>query len=227
MQPATTAFPDATLGLNADDPRSLRRLEDDPLLRGRAGYVADLPTPALHAVFVRSPHAHAAIHRVDGSAARTMPGVQGVFDAAALHGLAPLPCAMVLASVAPLVVPPRPALATGRVRHVGEAVALVLATTLAEAMDAAEHVTIEYEALPAVTDPAAALQPDAPLLWPEAPGNLAYRFQRGDPAAVAAAFAEAAHTVALDLVNNRVLAASLETRGLIAEQCPHRRAVMP
>jgi len=202
---------------NAHDPRSLRRLEDDPFLRGAARYIADLPAAALHAVFVRSPHAHATIRTIDRTAAQAMQGVHAVILGTNLDSLTPLPCAMALASLEPLIVPPRPALARDRVRHVGEAVALVVAATPAEALDAAEHVLVEYDPLPAVTALGVALTPDAPQLWPEAPGNLAYRFQRGDPAAVEAAFARAAHVVALDLVNNRILAASLETRGLLAE----------
>ena len=205
---------------NTTDPRSLRRLEDNRFLRGTARYIADMPTPGqLHAAFIRSPHANAAIRTIDTTAARNHPGVHGVFTATDLlaDGIKPVHCAMALASLAPLIVPPRHALAANQVRHVGEAVAMVLADSPAAAQDAAEHVSVEYEALPAATDPHQALSPGAPQVWPQAPGNLAYRFQRGDPAAVQAAFATAAHSVTLDLVNNRVVAAPLETRGLLAE----------
>ena len=152
-----------------------------------------------------------------------MPGVRGVFTAADLlaDGIRPLPCAMALQAVEPLIVPPRHALAHGRVRFVGEAVALVVADTAVAARDAAERVAVEYAPLAAVIPSDAALAAGAPQLWPEAPGNLAFRFQRGDQAAVQAAFTRAGHIVQLDLVNNRVVAAPMETRSVIAR---HDRA---
>jgi len=199
------------------DLRSRRRLEDPRFLRGAARYIDDSPaTGQLHAVFGRSPHAHAAIRTIDTAAAAAMPGVHGVFAAAQLlaDGIGPIPCAMVLASLEPLIVPPRHALAHGHARHVGEPVALIVADTLAAARDAAEAVLVDYDILPAVA--ALADAPAGPLVWPEAPGNLAYRFQRGDPAAVSEAFTIAAQTATITLENNRVVAASLEPRGAIA-----------
>ncbi len=173
-------------------------------------------------MFVRSPHAHAALGPIDAAAAAAAPGVRGVFTAADLiaDGVRPIPSSIVLQSLEPLIVPPRHALAAGHVRHVGEPVAIVVADTLAAARDAAEQVSVEYDSLPAVTALDAALAEGGPQVWPEAPGNLAYRFQRGDRAAVETAFATAAHTVRLDLVNNRVVAASLETRGAVARHDP-------
>ena len=203
----------------AEDPRSLRRLEDARFLRGAAQYTDDVQSDGhLHAAVLRSPHAHADILRIDSRNANGMPGVRGIFTAADLlaDGIRPLPCAMALQSLAPLIVPPRHALASGRVRFVGEAVALVVADTAAAARDAAEQILIDYEPLAAVIPPDVALTPDAPQIWPEAPGNLAFRFQRGDQAAVQAAFARAADIVQLDLVNNRVVAAPMETRTVIA-----------
>ncbi len=169
-------------------------------------------------MFVRSPHAHAALVRIDAGAAAAVPGVRGVFTAADLmaDGVRPIPSSIVLQSLEPLIVPPRHALASGHARHVGEPVAIVVADTVAAARDAAEQVGVEYDSLPSVTALDAALAEGAPQVWPEAPGNLAYRFQRGDRAATEAAFAAAAHRVQLDLVNNRVVAASLETRGAVA-----------
>ena len=204
---------------NADDPRSARRVEDDRFLRGVGAYTDDLAgEAALHAIFVRSPNAHARIGAIDTGAAASMPGVLAVFTAADLlgEGVRPIPCAMRLPSVEPLIVPPRHALAAGHVRHVGEAVAMVVAETRVAARDAAEQVTADYEELPAVVLPGAALADGAPRIWPEAPGNLAYRFERGDRDAVARAFETAAHRVTLELVNNRVVAASLETRAATA-----------
>ena len=113
-----------------------------------------------------------------------MPGVRGVFTAADLDGdgIGALPCIAQVATVAPMIVPPRPALARDRVRHVGDPVAFVVADTSEQARDAAEQVAVAYRPLPAVVDAVAALAPDVPPLWDEAPGNLSYRFERGDKA---------------------------------------------
>ncbi len=208
---------------NADDPRSLRRLEDERFLRGAGRYVDDVPAAGhLHALVLRSPHAHAGIVGVWTAEAEAMPGVHGVFTAADLlaDGIRPIPCAMALPEAASLVVPPRHALASGRVRHVGEPVALIVADSLAAARDALELVSVEYDDQPAVTALGDALAADAPQIWPEAPGNLAFHYERGDQAAVRAAFGAAAHNVSLDLVNNRVVAASLEARTALAEHDP-------
>ncbi len=208
---------------NADDPRSLRRLEDERFLRGAGQYVDDVPASGhLHALALRSPYAHAAIVGVQTAGAAGMPGVRGVFTAADLlaDGIRPIPCAMTLPSAAGLVVPPRHALASGRVRHVGEPVALVVADSAAAARDASEQVAVDYDDLPAVSALGDALTEAAPQIWPEAPGNLAFHYERGDRAAVMAAFGAAAHTVSLDLVNNRIVAASLETRTALAEYDP-------
>jgi carbon-monoxide dehydrogenase large subunit len=198
---------------------SRRRVEDDRFLRGLGRFVADIDAPgALHAVVLRSPHAHARIVAIDTAAARGMPGLRDILTAADLRGegLHPLPCVARVATLGPMVVPPRPALAEDRVRHVGDPVALVVAETLAQARDAAEAILVDYAPLPAVTDGAAALAADAPQVWPQAPGNLAFRFRKGDAAAVAAAFARAEAVVALDLVNNRVTAAPIEPRAALA-----------
>jgi carbon-monoxide dehydrogenase large subunit len=198
---------------------SRRRVEDDRFLRGRGRFVEDIAVPgALHAVVLRSPHAHARILAVDTAAAAAMPGVALVLTASdrRAQGIGPLPCVAKVATVAPLIIPPRPALAEGIVRHVGEPVACVVAATAAQARDAAEAIMVDYDPLPAVTDAAAALAPGAPRLWTMAPGNEAFRFIKGDAAAVDAAFAGAATVVSLDLVNNRVSAAPIETRAAIA-----------
>ncbi|WP_419898994.1 xanthine dehydrogenase family protein molybdopterin-binding subunit [Roseomonas sp. USHLN139] len=215
----TPADADAASDLILRDPRSRRRLEDARFLRGEGGYLEDLPAEgALQAVFLRSPHAHARLGAIDAAAALRLPGVVAVITGAELlaAGVQPLPCAMSPEIVTGLVVPPRHALAVDRVRHVGEPVALVLADTLSVARDAAELVAVEYDPLPAVTDTAAALAPGAPLLFPEIPGNCAFHFRRGAPEPVAAAFAAAAHQASLTLVNNRVTAAPLENRGVLA-----------
>src|SRR5947209_1047118 len=198
--------------------RSLRRLEDSRFLTGQGRYVDDIDMPGqLHGIVLRSPHGHAAIDGIDSAAARAMPGVRGVFTAADLDadGIGPLPCIAQVATVAPMIVPPRRALARDRVRHVGDPVAFVVADTNEQARDAAELIEVTYRPLPAVVDATAALAAEAPLLWEGAPGNLSYRFERGDKAAVDAALAGAAHTVEIELVNNRLVVAPIEPRAAI------------
>ncbi len=195
-----------------------RRLEDQRFLTGKACFIDDIAPPgALHGIVIRSPHAHAGIEAIETDAARKMAGVRGVFTAADLDGddIGVIPCTAQIATLAPMIVPPRPALARNRVRHIGDPVAFVVADSLAHARDAAECVLVQYQPLPAVTDARDALAASAPLLWDQAPGNLSFRFQKGDRAAVTAAFAEAAHVVELDLVNNRLIVAPMETRGAI------------
>jgi carbon-monoxide dehydrogenase large subunit len=201
-----------------DRSRSVRRLEDARFLTGRGRYVEDFALPGeVHAHVLRSPHGHAVIERIDMAAAREAAGVLGVFTEADLRadGLGPLPCIAQVSTVDPLIVPPRYALARGRVRHVGDPVALVVAASREQARDAAERIAIEYRPLEAVVDAAEALLPGAPQIWDEAPGNLCYRFQRGDQTATLAAFARAAQVVEIELVNNRVVPAPVEPRAAI------------
>ncbi len=198
--------------------QSLRRLEDARFLTGHARYIEDIDIPGqtwMHVV--RSPHAHAAIEAIDKAAAQAMHGVLGVFTAADLHDLGALPCTVPVASVAPMIVPPRFALAADRVRHVGDPVAFVVAETRIAARDAAERVSVDYRALPSVVDAPAALLRDAPQLWDQAPGNLSYRFQKGDADAVRSAMLAAAYVVELELINNRVVISALEPRGAIGQ----------
>jgi carbon-monoxide dehydrogenase large subunit len=197
--------------------QSMQRVEDERFLTGCGRFIDDIDLPGQAWMqVVRSPHAHAAIRRIDAEAARGMPGVLGVFTVPDLADLGPLPCAVPVASLQPMIVPPRHALAQGRVRHVGDPVAFVVAATRSAARDAADAVLVEYEALPAIVDAMAALRDGAVQLWEQAPGNLSYRFQKGDAAEVQAAIAGAAHVVELELVNNRIVVAATETRGAIA-----------
>jgi carbon-monoxide dehydrogenase large subunit len=201
-----------------DRGRSVRRFEDFRFLTGHGRYTDDFSLPGqLHAHVLRSPHAHAIIERIDSTAASGSAGLCGVFTDVDLRAdaLGPLPCIAQVATVNPMVVPPRYALARGRVRHVGDPVALVVAETRDAARDAAERVVIEYRPLEAVIDAAAALMPGAPTVWDEAPGNLCFRFQRGDRDAVRAAFDGAAHIVEIELVNNRLVPAPIEPRAAI------------
>lgn len=195
--------------------QSLHRLEDPRFLTGSGRFIEDVNFPAQAWMqVVRSPHAHAAVERVDTSVARTVSGVLGVFTATDLADLGPLPCTVPVASVAPMIVPPRFALASDRARHVGDPVAFVVAETPAAARDAAEQVSVDWRVLPSVVDGPAAMQ-SAPQLWDQAPGNLSYRFQKGDQQAVHGAIAKAAHVVELELINNRIVISALEPRGAI------------
>jgi carbon-monoxide dehydrogenase large subunit len=199
---------------------SRRRVEDQRFLTGQGRFVADVAIPGmLHAVLLRSPHAHARIVAIDATAARAMPGVHLVLTGAELvaEGLGTMPCPFPQAVLGnTLIVPPRHALAVDAVRHVGECVAMVVADGVEQARDAAEAIAVDYDPLPAITDARAALAPGAPQLWPMIPGNRCFRFEKGDRAAMEAAFASAAHVVALDLVNQRIHALPLEPRGAIA-----------
>ncbi|MBX9701089.1 MAG: xanthine dehydrogenase family protein molybdopterin-binding subunit, partial [Acetobacteraceae bacterium] len=200
--------------------RSRRRVEDARFLTGQGRFVADAAAPgALHGYALRSPHAHARIVAIDTAAARAMPGIHAVLTGADLvaEGLGAMPCPFPAAVVDnTLIVPPRHALAVDAVRHVGECVAFVVADTAAGARDAAEAIAVEYDPLPAVTDARAALAPGAPKIWPMIPGNRCFRFEKGDRAAMEAAFAGAKHVVALDLVNQRIHALPIEPRGAVA-----------
>ncbi len=196
------------------------RVEDARFLRGTGSYVEDMVWPGeVRAVFLRSPVAHARIVSVDADAAKAAPGVLLVLTGADLDGeidnsLDTTPIRNRDGSACAL--PRRPLLAVDRVRHVGEPVAMVVAETLAQARDALDLVSVEYEELDAVTDTAGALDPSAPQLHDTAPGNLCYDWAMGNDSATAAAFAAAARVVTLDLVNNRVVANPMETRGAMA-----------
>jgi aerobic carbon-monoxide dehydrogenase large subunit len=200
--------------------QSIRRLEDDRFLRGQGRYMSDQAAPAgtLHAYFLRSPHAHADLGALDVEAARAAPGVHLVLTGEDLRaaGIGSLPALPILEPDQPLVVPPRPALAQGRVRHVGEAVACIIAETREQAEDAGELIGVEYRPLEAVATTTAALAPGAVRLHESAPGNVAFRWQRGDAAAVRAAMAGAAHVVTRHLVNQRVTCAPIEPRAALA-----------
>ncbi|MES2710001.1 MAG: molybdopterin cofactor-binding domain-containing protein, partial [Pseudomonadota bacterium] len=198
----------------------LRRSEDHRLLTGQGRYTTDVAAPgALHAVFLRSPYAHAEIRGVDADAARAMPGVAAVITAAEAASLGHNPAVSEIFGVdgARHIEPPRPPIATGKVRHVGEIVAMVVADTLEGARDAAEAVLVDYAPLPAVVAGDAALAPGAPVIHAEAPGNLVCDWQRGDVAAVDAAFAQAAHVTRVAYRGNRIVAGYLETRAALAQ----------
>lgn len=201
--------------------QSVRRLEDPALVTGRGLYAADAPCEeALCLVLVRSSYAHARIVSIDTAAARAMPGVVAILTGADLAqaGVKPFPIepAFKRPDGKPMAAPPRRALALDTVRYVGEPVVAVLATTRAEAQDAAAQVYVEYEELPVVADIERATAEDAPLVWPEATGNVAAEMRHGNAAATAAAFEAAAHRVRLKIVNQRLAPSPIEPRASLA-----------
>ncbi|MBI3452466.1 MAG: xanthine dehydrogenase family protein molybdopterin-binding subunit [Rhodospirillales bacterium] len=198
----------------------VRRVEDQRLLTGAGNYLDDVVLPRqAYAHFLRSPHAHAKLVRIDADAARAAPGVLGVFTGADLKaaGIGNIPCNIPLQNRngSPLKVPPRPAIAQERVRFVGDTVAMVVAETLAEAKDAAELIEVEYDPLPAIADSEIARAEGAPQIWDFAKDNVAFDWTTGDEAKTKVQFAEAHRAVRIDLVNNRVVPNSMEPRGAI------------
>ena len=159
---------------------------------------------------------------IDTSAAASAPGVVAVFTGKdmAADEIGGLPCGWLINSKdgSPMAEPPHPVLAVDRVRHVGDPVAVVIAESLGQARDAAEQIAVDYAVEPAVVDPAEALKPGAPQVWPEqAPGNICYDWHLGDQGAVDAAIARAARVVKLDLINNRLVPNAMEPRAAIGE----------
>src|SRR5438876_5550518 len=205
----------------------VRRKEDPRLLTGRGRFIADrLLAGECHAVVLRAPHAHARIRALDATSAREAPNVVAVLTGAdlAADGIGgirsdfPLPFFPPRDGAPfPVVHPHFPALAAGCVRFVGEGVALVLAETADAARDAAELIEIDYEPLAAVTGAAEAAAADAPRIWPDAPGNIAFTWEAGDRGTTDAAFARADRVTSVEFANSRVIMAALETRGAIGE----------
>jgi len=198
--------------------QSVKRKEDARFLTGTGQYTDDVALPnQTQAFFLRSPHAHATIRGIDVSKAKAAPGVVAVYTAADLEGVNGLPCGWLITSVdgTPMKEPPHPVLAKGKVRYVGDPVALVVAETRDQAKDAAELIDVDYDVLPAVVNAVDALKPGAPQIHDEAPGNKCYTWSIGDKAGVDAAFAKAAHVTRLDLVNNRLIPNAIEPRAAV------------
>jgi carbon-monoxide dehydrogenase large subunit len=202
--------------------QSVQRREDPRLLMGRGRYYDDLKlADQLHAAILRAPHAHADIRDIDTGAALQMPGVHAVLTGAdyKADGLGSVPSMAPYKKRdgGPMYLPERPAIAVGRVLHVGYPVAVVVADALEQARDAAERVVVDYAPRAAVVSAEDAFKPGAPQLYPDCPNNEAYFYQAGDKAAVDAAFARAAHVIEQRLVINRVTANTLEPRGVTGE----------
>ncbi|RDV05120.1 xanthine dehydrogenase family protein molybdopterin-binding subunit [Undibacter mobilis] len=194
----------------------LTRKEDDALLRGAGHYVADVaPAGALHAVVVRSPHAHANFKIGDLAAVKAMKGVRLILTGDDVTHLGPLPTPGVLDGVN-IDVPFYPILTRDVVRHVGDAVAFVVADTLDQAKDAAETIAIDWKPLPHIIGSLEALKKGAPQVWPDRP-NLCFETSAGDESGTRAAFAKAARTVKTTIVNQRLVTNYMDTRGVVAE----------
>jgi carbon-monoxide dehydrogenase large subunit len=201
------------------------RFEDARLLQGRGRYINDVNLPGqAYAVFLRSPHAHAKIVRIDTAGAKALPGVVAIFTGAdyAAEGLGAPKVNMPRKRPdgSPMFAPARPALCVDRVRYVGDPVAMVVAETLAEAMDAAERIAVAYDPLASVTSTAEATLPGAPPVWDECPDNVSNFIERGNKAATDVAFAQAARVVRRRYVITRVHAQYMEPRGALAVHDP-------
>lgn len=201
--------------------RSQKRLEDERLLTGKGLFSDDRDLPGqAWLVVLRSPHAHARIVAMDLSAANSAPGVVAAWSMRELSadgvGHIPFPPLFKRADGSPMAAPLRTPLAEGHVRYVGQPVAAIVAQTRQQAQDAADLAIVEYEDLPCVVDARRAVAAGAPLVWPQAPGNVAAETMYGDRAAVDKAFAAAAHVTHLELHNQRIVAMAMEPRASLA-----------
>ncbi|MEO8740038.1 MAG: xanthine dehydrogenase family protein molybdopterin-binding subunit [Casimicrobiaceae bacterium] len=199
--------------------QSVRRKEDYRFLTGIGQYTDDVNPPHhTHAYFLRSPHAHAKIRKIDTTKAKAAPGVVAIFTGEDLVGVNGLPCGWLITGTdgQPMKEPPHWVLAKGKVCYVGDGVAMIVAETPEQAKDAAEFIAVDYEVLKAVVNPADALRPGAPQIHEGAPGNKCYLWALGDKAATDAAFAKAAHVTKLDIVNNRLIPNAIEPRAAVA-----------
>jgi carbon-monoxide dehydrogenase large subunit len=194
--------------------QSVKRREDARFLTGTGRYTDDIVLPGQsYAWFLRSPYAHARVGKVDTSAAQAAPGVLGVYTGEHFKNVGGLPCGWLINSIdgSPMKEPRHPILADGKVRYVGDRVALVVAETLEQAKAAAALIDVDYEELPAVVDPTTALGADS-AVHDEAPDNRCYEWQIGDAAGVEAALKSAAHVSTLSFRNNRLIPNAIEPR---------------
>ena len=198
----------------------VRRVEDERFITGNGRYIDDIHLPAeCHGVVVRSPHAHARILGIDAADAAGADGVLAVLtaDEYTADGLGTLSCLGIIETTGDFHRPPRPALAHGRVRHVGDPVAFVVAETRHQALAAAEMVFVDYEVLPAVVDSSEAFENSDALVWEEFGTNRCFNFRMGDGDATDRAFAEAERVVSLELTNNRLVQNAVEPRGALGQ----------
>jgi carbon-monoxide dehydrogenase large subunit len=201
---------------------SVKRREDQRFLTGKGHYTDDINRPGqTYAYILRSPHAHATINAVDTAAAAAMPGVVRIFTSKDTEGLGGIPCGFGIKIpdhiIKPQVTPPHPMLAAGKVRHVGDPVAMVVAESLGQAKDAAEAIVVDYTELAPVSSTGKATSQTKNPVHDEAPDNVCFHWQVGDKAATDAAFAGAAHVTKLEFVNNRLVPNAMEPRAACAE----------
>ncbi len=199
---------------------SVKRKEDLRFLSGRGHYVDDINRPGqAHAWILRSQHAHARIRSIDTAVAAAMPGVVAIFTSADMAALGGIPCGWQIHNKdgTPMAEPKHPVLAEGKVRHVGDPIAVVVAETRSQARDAGEAILVDLEPLPAVTGTTAALAAGAPAVHDEVAGNLCYDWHIGDKAATDAAFAGAAHHVVFETTNNRLVPNAMEPRSAVGD----------
>ena len=199
---------------------SVRRKEDLRFISGRGNYTDDINRPGqTHAIIRRSDRPHARIVSIDATAALAAPGVVAVLTSADLAAIGGLPCGWQIHSKdgSPMAEPKHPVLAEGKVRHVGDPIAVVIAETRQQAKDAAELLVIELEDLPAIATVTDAVKPGAPLVFDEIAGNQCYDWHIGDQAAQEAAFAGAHKVVTIELSNNRLIPNAMEPRAAIGD----------
>jgi carbon-monoxide dehydrogenase large subunit len=194
--------------------KAVERKEDQRFLTGSGQYTDDIVLPGQsYGVFLRSPHAHANIRSVDTKAAAAASGVLAVFTGSDFSAVNGLPCGWLITSTdgTPMKEPKHPVLAEGRVRHVGDPLALIVAESIAQAKAAAALVDVDYEVLPAVVDTGTAAT-NTSAVHDIAPDNVCYTWELGDRGAVDAAFAKAAHVTTLEFANNRLIPNAIEPR---------------
>src|SRR5258708_830921 len=211
-----TAIGDTMAPIKFGVGQSVLRKEDDALIRGKGRYTDDVaPQATMHALVLRSPHAHAKF-TINVSRARGLPGVGTILTAEDVRDLGDLPCLFNL-EVNPFTGPPYPILAKDEVRHVGDAVAFVVADTIDHARDAIEAIEVNWTPLPAVVGVANAIKKGAPQVWPDHPSNVLFDVPIGDKKAVDEAFAKAHAVAEVSIVNPRVITNFMETRAAVAE----------
>jgi carbon-monoxide dehydrogenase large subunit len=202
--------------------QSVRRVEDPRLLKGDGRYTDDIVLPGmLHGIVLRSPHAAAKITGIDTAMASSIEGVKAIYTAADLNadGIGPLPCAVSLNNRdgSTMASPPHPVLADGTVRHVGDPVAFIVATTAKAARDAAELISVDYDVQSSITNLTHVTDAGTPLVWPDVKQNIVFDWEFGDRAKTDEQFARAAHVTQLTVVNNRIVVSSMEARASIAD----------
>ena len=212
-------MPDDGFGIGA----SVKRVEDSRFIQGKGRYVDDITLQnQAYAYILRSPQAHASIAGIETQAVAVAPGVLAVYTAEDFSGLGGLPCGWQIHNRdgSPMIEPKHPVLAEGKVRHVGDPVALVVAETPEQAQEAAEKIDVTYDPLPPIVNMQEAIKDGAALVHGEAANNLCFDWELGDRAAINDAFSRAAHVSKVDLINQRMVANAIEPRAAIGDYNP-------